>query len=38
MTWTCLKNNFDKIEVMLVLEDRIKLERYAEVLNCQFGC
>jgi hypothetical protein len=32
-----LKINLDKNEVMLVLEDSIKLEHYAEILNCQLG-
>jgi tyrosine-protein phosphatase YwqE len=32
------KINSNKSEVMLVLEDSIKQEQYAEVLNWQLGC
>jgi hypothetical protein len=32
-----LKINFDKSEVLLTMEYTIKLERSAEIFNCQMG-
>ena len=32
-----LKINFEKSEVMMVLEDEEKLSNYAEMFNCQKG-
>jgi hypothetical protein len=32
-----LKINFDKSEILLTIEDSVKLERYADVLNYQMG-
>jgi hypothetical protein len=32
-----LKRNIDKSEILLTLEDKVKLEMYADIFDCQMG-